>query len=108
MEWSRLAARHTGPHCLLANLKRKLEKKQSSYKKKSKKGTGEETFFLGYFKVVICRGMRCLTWVQATAVPWMENSFGKLLPTTRSFEEQNEIGTSCANAKEHCQFDFAI
>ena len=42
MEWSRLAARHTEPHCLLANSKRKLEKEQSRLIKLQKRNRKRE------------------------------------------------------------------
>ena len=44
MEWSRLAARHTEPHCLLANSKRKLEKEQSRLIKLQKRNRKREIF----------------------------------------------------------------
>ena len=69
-EWSRLAGRHTGPHCL-ANSKRKLKKVKHLKKIKKRKDKREERFFLA----IIYRGDTCVQANGATDV----NSFGALL-----------------------------
>ena len=111
MEWSRLAARHTEPHCLLANSKRKLEKEQSRLIKLQKRNRKRE----------ICSWLLQgadmerdeLSHLSASHSAMDGKLFWQAAANLKVSRKQNEIGASCANAKEnqankHCQFDFEI
>ena len=105
VEWSRLAARHTGPHCPLANLKRKLKNNEDT-KIKEKKERRRDIFWLLQGSNMQRDEVSHLSASHSSAMDG--KLFWQAAANLKVSRKQNEIGTSFANAKEHCQFDFAI